>query len=90
MEKRAPSTRRRTPENSAAPRLSSIYLVPILGIIGPVLGVIQLPIFRLLPFSLALLGVQSVVTAQDYPSRPIRLIVPFPAGSNDVLGRTFA
>jgi tripartite-type tricarboxylate transporter receptor subunit TctC len=28
--------------------------------------------------------------AQDYPARPIRLIVSFPAGSSDVLGRAFA
>src|SRR6266700_953931 len=30
------------------------------------------------------------LTAQDYPARPIRLIVSFPAGSSDVLGRAFA
>ena len=29
-------------------------------------------------------------TAQDYPAKPIRLIVSFPAGSSDVLGRAFA
>src|SRR5258707_14372261 len=28
--------------------------------------------------------------AQDYPARPIRLIVSFPGGSSDVLGRAFA
>ena len=28
--------------------------------------------------------------AQDYPARPIRLIVSFPAGTSDVLGRAFA
>ena len=29
--------------------------------------------------------------AEDYPSRPIRLIIPFPpGGSNDVVGRVFA
>jgi tripartite-type tricarboxylate transporter receptor subunit TctC len=30
------------------------------------------------------------LTAQDYAARPIRLIVSFPAGSSDVLGRAFA
>jgi tripartite-type tricarboxylate transporter receptor subunit TctC len=30
------------------------------------------------------------VRAQDYPARPIRLIVSFPAGSSDSLGRAFA
>src|SRR5262245_22094713 len=30
------------------------------------------------------------VVAQDYPARPIRLIVSFPGGSSDVLGRAFA
>jgi len=32
-----------------------------------------------------------VATAQDYPSRPVRIIVPFPAGgSSDVAGRVIA
>ena len=39
---------------------------------------------------LALLGAHTAAVAQDYPSKPIRLIIPFPAGSSDVLGRTFA
>jgi len=30
------------------------------------------------------------VWAQDYPAKPIRLIVSFPSGSSDVLGRAFA
>ena len=38
----------------------------------------------------ALIGVHAAVWAQDYPARPIRLIIPFPAGSSDVLGRIFA
>jgi len=38
----------------------------------------------------AVLGVHTGVVAQDYPAKPIRLIIPFPAGSSDVLGRTFA
>ncbi len=33
----------------------------------------------------------SLATAQDYPSRPVRLIIPFPpGGSNDVVGRLIA
>ena len=32
----------------------------------------------------------AAVRAQDYPAKPIRLIVSFPAGSSDVLGRAFA
>ncbi len=36
------------------------------------------------------LGVHTGVVAQDYPVKPIRLIIPFPAGSSDVHGRTFA
>src|SRR5262249_19088225 len=32
----------------------------------------------------------SELRAQDYAARPIRLIVSFPAGSSDVLGRAFA
>jgi len=43
---------------------------------------------------LAALALASLLTtaarAQDYPAKPIRLIVSFPAGSSDVLGRAFA
>ena len=40
---------------------------------------------------LACLAAPATVAAQDYPSRPIRLIIPFPpGGSNDVVGRVFA
>jgi tripartite-type tricarboxylate transporter receptor subunit TctC len=28
--------------------------------------------------------------AQDYPNKPIRLIVPFPGGRTDILARAFA
>src|SRR5260221_6487820 len=36
------------------------------------------------------IGLMSELRAQDYPARPIRLIVSFPGGSSDVLGRAFA
>jgi tripartite-type tricarboxylate transporter receptor subunit TctC len=38
-----------------------------------------------------LLGLASQAVAQDYPNRPVRLIIPFPpGGSNDVVGRLVA
>src|ERR1044071_1895376 len=38
-----------------------------------------------------LLALTTVAAAQDYPARPVRLIIPFPpGGSNDVVGRVFA
>ena len=42
-----------------------------------------------LGYSLAL--TTSVVAQQDYPNRPVRMIIPFPpGGSNDIVGRTIA
>ncbi len=44
----------------------------------------------LLP-ALAALALTAPVMAQDYPSKPVRLIIPFPpGGSNDVVGRMIA
>src|SRR5689334_4964801 len=44
--------------------------------------------------ALALLGLLAVAagtTAQDYPQRPIRMVIPFPAGGSiDVIGRSIA
>jgi tripartite-type tricarboxylate transporter receptor subunit TctC len=38
-----------------------------------------------------LLALTAVAAAQDYPTKPVRLIIPFPpGGSNDVVGRVFA
>jgi tripartite-type tricarboxylate transporter receptor subunit TctC len=38
-----------------------------------------------------LAALASAVTAQDYPTKPVRLIIPFPpGGSNDVVGRMIA
>src|SRR5262252_1107630 len=39
----------------------------------------------------ALLAFANPAAAQDYPIRPVRLIIPFPpGGSNDVVGRLIA
>jgi tripartite-type tricarboxylate transporter receptor subunit TctC len=44
----------------------------------------------LLPAGL-LLALATAVAAQDYPTKPVRLIIPFPpGGSNDVVGRMIA
>ena len=38
-----------------------------------------------------LLALTTTVAAQDYPTKPVRLIVPFPPGGiNDVIGRIVA
>src|SRR5712691_1541198 len=38
-----------------------------------------------------LVALTTAVAAQDYPTKPVRLIIPFPpGGSNDVVGRLFA
>ncbi len=38
-----------------------------------------------------LMALSAVASAQDYPTRPIRMIIPFPpGGSNDVVGRMVA
>jgi tripartite-type tricarboxylate transporter receptor subunit TctC len=47
------------------------------------------PCLRLLA-ALALATLPAVAAAQDWPAKPIHLIVSFPAGSSDVLGRAFA
>jgi tripartite-type tricarboxylate transporter receptor subunit TctC len=49
------------------------------------------PIRSLLTAACALLALTTVAAAQDYPTKPVRLIIPFPpGGSNDVVGRLFA
>src|SRR5262245_20490700 len=41
--------------------------------------------------ALAMLALTTPAAAQDYPVRPVRLIIPFPpGGSNDVVGRLIA
>jgi tripartite-type tricarboxylate transporter receptor subunit TctC len=38
-----------------------------------------------------LVALTAAVAAQDYPTKPVRLIIPFPpGGSNDVVGRLIA
>lgn len=40
---------------------------------------------------MALVAAPTMLPAQDYPTRPVRLIIPFPpGGSNDVVGRLIA
>jgi tripartite-type tricarboxylate transporter receptor subunit TctC len=53
---------------------------------------IAMRITSLFSFSLALLlGFSAPAHAQDYPSRPIKLVVPFPAGGgHDALARVLA
>ena len=49
------------------------------------------PLLRLIKAAVLLLAFSAPVFAQDYPNRPIRLIIPFPpGGSNDVVGRMVA
>ncbi len=46
---------------------------------------------RVLKAAAVLLALTATATAEDYPNRPVRLIVPFPpGGSNDVVGRLVA
>src|ERR1700730_13020821 len=45
----------------------------------------------LVKIAVLLLALSTSVAAQDYPSKPVRLIIPFPpGGSNDVVGRMIA
>jgi tripartite-type tricarboxylate transporter receptor subunit TctC len=46
---------------------------------------------RLITAAVLLLGLAAAAGADDYPNRPVRLIIPFPpGGSNDVVGRLVA
>ena len=51
----------------------------------------RLTILRRGVLGLALAFLAAAATAQPYPSRPVRLIIPFPpGGSNDIVGRMIA
>ncbi len=58
----------------------------------PVLRVLLSRGLQVLPGPLALLALHGTALAADpYPSRPVRLVIPFPpGGSNDVVGRLIA
>jgi len=52
-----------------------------------------LPTFHSLPLTIAglLLTLTTVASAQDYPTKPVRVIIPFPPGAiNDTVGRLLA
>ena len=49
-----------------------------------------LRILTALAFASLHISLVSELRAQDYPAKPIRLIVSFPGGTSDVLGRAFA
>lgn len=53
---------------------------------------IRIPVFtRRALLACAAAGIASGVWAQEYPSRPIKLVVPYaPGGATDILGRTLA
>jgi len=51
----------------------------------------MLTIRRLLKAAILSLALTSAAVADEYPTRPVRLIIPFPpGGSNDVVGRMIA
>src|ERR1700709_226438 len=46
---------------------------------------------RVLAAACILFALSAIAAAQDYPNRPVRLVVPFPPGGiNDIVGRVIA
>jgi tripartite-type tricarboxylate transporter receptor subunit TctC len=50
-----------------------------------------MPVFPRLAAALCALAVSAAAFAQTYPSRPVKVVVPYPpGGTNDILGRIFS
>src|SRR5262245_21289137 len=64
--------------------------IPPIGTEAPG-GIMPTLLSRFIAAAILLAGLVATAFAQDYPNRPVRLIVPFPpGGSNDVVGRLVA
>src|SRR4051795_3348327 len=58
---------------------------------GPIIGGTPMPLSRRALFGAVALAAVQPATAQEFPNRPITLIVPFPpGGSTSIVGRIIA